>query len=124
MGAGDLGDSSQVGLLGGLGGITGHPTFAERVVSATRTKPVNPNRLVPPDAAPRAALNACAVFNAAAAHAIEGKIKPGLPRRSEFSCSLWQLRFPPASGGGLLGRRRQGRLFALPPFFPKPGSLV
>lgn len=124
MGAGDLGDPLQVGLLGGLGGITGHPTFAEQVVSARRTKPVNPNRLVPPHPAAWATFNAWAAFNAAAAHAIEGKIKPGLPRHSEFCCSLWQLRFPPASGGGLLGMRREGGLFALPPFFPKPGSLI
>lgn len=87
-------------------------------MSATRTNPANPNCLVPPHPA------AWAAFNAADAHAIEGKIKLWLPRGSEFSCSVWQLRFPPASEGGLQGRWRQGRLFALPRFFPKPGSLI
>lgn len=66
---------------------------------------------------------AWAMFNAAAAHAIEGKIKPWLPRGLEFSCSL-ELRLPPASEGGLQGRWRQGRLFAFLCFFPKPGSLI
>lgn len=66
---------------------------------------------------------AWATFNAAAAHAIEGKIKPWLPRGLEFSCAL-ELRLPPAPEGGLQGRRRQGRLFAFPCFFPKPGSLI
>lgn len=66
---------------------------------------------------------AWATFNAAAAHAIEGQIKPWLPRGLEFSCSL-ELRLPPAPEGGLQGRRRRGRLFAFPCFFPKPGSLI
>lgn len=66
---------------------------------------------------------AWATFSAAAAHAIEGKIKPWLPRGLELSCSL-ELRLPPAPEGGLQGRRGQGRLFAFPCFFPKPGSLI
>lgn len=101
--AGDPGDTLQVGV---------HPR-APLICRASRvgdkSKPCE--SLVPPRPA------AWAVFNATAARAIEGKIKPWLPRGSEFSCSLWQLRFPPASEGGLQGRRRQGRLFASPHFF-------
>lgn len=117
MGAGSGWDPLQAGLQG-LAASQRTLHLQGRAVSATRTNPANPNCLVPPHPA------AWAAFNAAAAHAIEGKIKLWLPRGSEFSCSVWQLRFPPASEGGLQGRWRQGRLFALPRFFPKPGSLI
>lgn len=107
----------QVGLLGGLGGITGHPTFAEQVVSARRTKPVNPNRLVPPHPAAWATFNAWAAFNAAAAHAIEGKIKPGLPRHSRVLLLSLATALPSSFGRGAAGDAEGGRLVCFASLF-------
>lgn len=102
MGAGD---PLQAGPPG-LGGIPGHPAFAGRAVWAWRTKPHES----PPPGASRPHRLGRVQRRGRSRHRREDKAVAS-PRLGVFllSLSLWQLRSPPASEGGLPGRRRQGR---------------